>query len=184
MMNNRFSWGVLPNWLKWALGLISLLMIASLVFGIYLYQAVWENRTESFDQVEEQVLQETELTVINKIDRFHGENAYYTISGETENGEGRMVFYPFDQDKSNIITLNQSDMAAKETIRANWNNQCNSCTMIDIKPAVISEDGEQPAWEVTYVDDSDRYVMEYLSFSDGSSIEILRFNQLFNGESD
>ncbi|SFA74233.1 Uncharacterized protein YpmB [Lentibacillus halodurans] len=174
----------MPGWLKWILGIIGLLLLVFLVFGIYLYYTVQENRTGSFEQIEKQVLAETELTAINKIERFHGEKAYYTVYGQTDNAEAKIVFYPFDQNQSNIISLNQSEMIAKKKIRANWNSQCQSCTLIDITPAIMSEDEERPAWELTYEDNTGRYVLEYLSVSDGSRIEVLRFNRLYNEERD
>lgn len=170
----------IPGWLKWTLGIIGLLLVACLILGIYLYQVVQGNRTASFDQAEAQVIQETEIRTVNKIGRFHGENAYYTVYGETSNGEAKLVFYPFEKNQSGIITVNQSDIASKETIRANWNNQCQSCTMFDITPAVISNDEIEPAWEITYEDDEGRYVMEYLSIYDGTRIEVRRFNRMFD----
>ncbi|QKY69187.1 DUF5590 domain-containing protein [Lentibacillus sp. CBA3610] len=185
MINNGISRNTVPNWLKWTLGIVGLLIIAFLIFAIYLYQAAQGNRTAAYDQVAEEVLQETELTAISSIERFHGENAYYIVYGETDHEENKIVFYPFDLDQSSIISLNQSEIVSEETVRANWNNQCNSCKMIDITPAVISDgDDQQPAWEITYEDNSGRYVMEYLSVSDGSRIEARRFNRLFNRESD
>lgn len=175
---------MMPGWLKWLVIILSVLIVISLIFGIYLYQSVQENRTSSYDKIKENVFQKTELTDINHIERFHGEKAYYTVYGETEDKTKKLIFYPFNQDESELISLNQSDIVTEKTIRSNWKIECNSCTMIDIKPAVISGEDSQPAWEVTYEDNSNRYVMEYLSVTDGSRIEILRFNQLYNGESD
>jgi|GEM_PF-1461444 len=179
MRNNRFSQRTFPGWLKWVSGIIGFLIVACLIFGIYLYLTIQDNRTASFDQVETHVLEETELNTISKIERFHGENAYYTVYGETENDAAAIVFYPFDGNPANIISVKQSDIIAKEEVRANWNDRCDACTLVDIQPAVISNDGKQPAWEITYEDNAGYYVMAYLSFQDGSMIEVIRYNQLF-----
>ncbi|MFD1360537.1 cell wall elongation regulator TseB-like domain-containing protein [Lentibacillus salinarum] len=182
MIDERLSRFTLPAWLKWLLGIISLLLVMSVIFGIYLYQAIQDNRTAGFEDVQKQVLQETDIRTINKIQRYHGEKAYYTIYGEANEEKALIVFYPFDGNQSDIMTVNQSDMVAKETIIANWNDQCTSCTMRDIVPAVISENGEEPAWELTYEDQQGRYVMEYFSFFNGKSIEVQRFNRMFDEE--
>ncbi|TFJ93835.1 DUF5590 domain-containing protein [Lentibacillus salicampi] len=180
MRNNRLLQLTMPGWLKWVLGIAGFLMVAIFIFGIYLYQAIQENRTASFDQVEEQVLQETALNNISKIRRFHGENAYYTVYGESNQNEAMIVFYPFDGNQTNIISVHQSEIIAGDEVRAYWYDQCDGCTLFNMKPAVILNDGKQPVWEMTYEDNTNHYVMEYLSFQDGSRVELIRFNQLYD----
>lgn len=184
MLGNEYTQRIMPGWLKWLLVIISLLIISSLIFGIYLYLAVQKNKTSSYEQIKETVIQETELRTVSQIERFHGDKAYYIVYGETEDKTEKIIFYPFSDEDSDILTLKQSDIVTKETIKSDWKNACNSCTMIDIKPALTNGDDVQPAWEVTYEDNSNRYVMEYFSVSDGTRIEVLRFNRLYNGESE
>ncbi|WP_010530796.1 DUF5590 domain-containing protein [Lentibacillus jeotgali] len=180
MREKRFLQLTIPRWLKWGLGIVIFLTVTFLAFGIYLYQAVEGNRTAAFEQIQTKLLEETKLNSISNIERYHGENAYYTVYGKTNANDDVIVFYPFDGNSSNIIRVNQSEIIAEKKIEENWYNQCNTCTLFDIKPAVISNDGNQPAWEITYENNQNQYVMEYLSFQDGSTIDVIRFNQIFD----
>ncbi|GGJ85445.1 hypothetical protein GCM10007063_04950 [Lentibacillus kapialis] len=180
MREKRFLHVTIPGWLKWVLGIVIFLIAACLAFGIYLYQVVEDNRTANFEDVKTQVIEQTELNSISKIERFHGENAYYTVYGETENNSDMIIFYPFNGNTSNIIRINQSEIISEQKIRNDWYNRCYDCTLSDIKPGVISNDGDQPVWELTYKNNKNQYVMEYLSLQDGSTIEVVRFNQLFD----
>lgn len=180
MRDKRLLHLTLPGWLKWGLGIFLFLSAACLAFGIYLYQAAENNRTAKFDQIKTQLLEESKLNSISKIERFHGKNAFYTVYGKIEDDSDVILFYPFGKNASDIIRVNQSNIIAEEEIKADWHKQCDACTLFDVKPAVISSDGNQPAWEITYENDENQYVMEYLSFQDGSIIEVIRFNQLFD----
>ncbi|GAB4073601.1 hypothetical protein GCM10028778_11040 [Barrientosiimonas marina] len=155
----------------------------SIIFGVYLYQTIEDSRTADFDRVREQVLKETSLNTVNKIQRYHGEKAYYTVYGKAKKGK-MIVFYPFDTDQAEALTVQQSDMVSKETIRNQWNSECSSCTMIGIDPGVTAEDedGPEPVWEATYKDAKNRYVMALFSIFDGTKIKLQRYNQLIEGE--
>lgn len=177
-MNKRYSQFTVPNSLKWIIGVICLVIISCFIYSVYLYNDIQQNKTESFDRVKAEVLQETKLNKIVKIERFHGKDAYYVLQGVTKDNKQKIVFYPFDK-SAKLTIVSQSEIVSEEKIRNNWSNQCKNCELIKITPAIVGSD-KVPAWELTYIDESNRYIMDYLSIYSGKRIELIGFKQMFN----
>lgn len=64
----------------------------------------------------------------------------------------------------------------KETIEKQWQSNCKQCKLIATKPAFL---GDTPLWELTYYDEKNRYVFDYVSMYDGSEFEKVRLKRKF-----
>lgn len=164
--------------LKWIIGIICLLLLSCFIYGVFLYNDVQNNKTASYDRVKKAVVEETELIDIEKVERYHGKHAYYIIHGKTNNNKEKIVFYPFNAENMDVTVISKSDIIPAGTIKDNWRNQCNNCELLGITPAIVTEDNN-PAWELTYKDKSNRFVIDYLSIHDGSKIEMISFKRMF-----
>lgn len=173
MMNNRRR--ELPSWTKWLILGISLVIVAVLIFLIILYNIIQSNKTEGFTAVEEYVLNETEIVKIEETMRYHGDSNYHVVNGFTNSNAEQIVFVPVDN-KEDITIVNAEDIIPKEKIEATWKKDCSGCELLDIVPA-ISKDNV--LWEITYIDDSERYVINYVSMYDGTQFEEFRFKKSF-----
>ncbi|SDQ55116.1 cell wall elongation regulator TseB-like domain-containing protein [Virgibacillus salinus] len=176
MKNKRYSWFNLPDWLKWVFAVILLVLIACFIYGFNLYNAIQQDKTASFEYVKNKVVEETELETIDKVKRFHGEKAYYIIYGETNNNKQKIIYYPFSKNNEDITIVDKSEIISEESIRKGWNESCRNCKLYDITPALV---GDKPSWEVTFTDESNRYVIDYLSIYDRTRIEQFRFKHMF-----
>ncbi|WP_164668786.1 DUF5590 domain-containing protein [Virgibacillus doumboii] len=164
--------------LKWIIGIVCLFLVSCFIYGVFLYNDIQKDKTASFNRVKEAVIQETELTEIGKVERFHGKKAYYILHGKTKNNEEKIVFYPFKAENKDLTIISKSDIVPEETIRNNWRGKCKNCEMHEIAPAIVTDDND-PAWELTYTDESNRFVIDYLSIYDGSRIEMIGFRRMF-----
>ncbi|MFD2760841.1 cell wall elongation regulator TseB-like domain-containing protein [Lentibacillus juripiscarius] len=178
-MKPRFSRFTIPAWLKWLTGIICFVVISCLITGIYLYYSTQQERTAEFDQVEQDAIKETEMSTVNRIERFHGKDAYYVIYGETDNNQSAIMFYPFAENDTETVLVERSETISEETVKADWQSNCSDCTLFTITPALITND-KLPAWEITYENDAGRYIMEYVSLNDGELIEKIGFKRMFN----
>lgn len=168
-----------PTWLKWSLLIILVILVIALVFGIFLYKDIQASKTAGYSETEKAILKETELESIDRVTHFYGEEAFHIALGHTKEQDEKLVFVPLDEDKkeTDMIVIDNEDIMTEEDMIAAWKEQCRDCKLIKINPAMIKE---EPLWELTYRDDTNRYVIDYLSIYDGTEYEQYRFKEMFN----
>lgn len=162
-----------PSWLKWILISISVLIIAFFIYSIYLYNTIQTSKETGLDESKAYAKDELNMKNITSIDRFQEEIQYHVIMGEMNDNEGVIAFIPIDDNKEPII-IKQEDALSKSEIKSNWQTNCKNCELIKISPAMLDD---EPLWEITFIDEKERYVLDYVSFDDGSSYEQLQFKQ-------
>lgn len=161
------------------IGIITLILFA-LFYFVSLYFTIEKNKTKAYSDVQKIAREKAKMTTIHKIERFHGDEAYYVVFGQNNENNEIITFIPFDQEKDNLNmelqVIEQKEVYPKEKIIDQWKNNCMDCKLIKIVPGQLNE---RLVREVTYIDDTDRYVFEYLSLYDGKTYEKLRFKKFF-----
>lgn len=168
---------VIPSWFRWTLIIIAILIIGCFIYGIFLYKDIQQSKTESYPKAVDEVLQETDVETISDVTHFYGEETYYVVYGVTADQEEKIVFVPEKGEDNAVTILDIADIMASEEVTSLWQSECNNCELIKIVPAMIDS---ETLWEITYRDESDRYVIDYVSIYDGASFEQYRFRQMFN----
>lgn len=160
--------------LELLIGVIGIFMIVGIgIFGysIYLYQAIVENKETGVGQAEVAALENSPLTEIETVSRYHGSDLYYIAEGLNEEGEETIVFVPESESENlDISSFLLQDLVSEEQVLSTWNSQCNECELIKYNWAM--ENGT-PLMEVTYISQNDRYVLEYYSLEDGETYQRL-----------
>lgn len=170
------------NWIKWTLITLCLIVVTCLVYGILLYNTIQKNKMADFDETIALVIQDTDIIEVSSIERYHGGEAYHIVYGQTSDQEDKIAFVPIkvkkDQEKNqqDLVVVNEEDTLSKIAIQKQWEEQCNACELKKIIPGI---ENDQVIWEITYIDDSDRHVLEYVSIYDGSQQEKFRFTQMY-----
>lgn len=166
------------RWLFVSLSLIIICFIASIIFAVYLYHVIQKDKNVPFTQTEEYVLSNTDLVHIDMIESFYEKDSYHIVFGETEEETQQIIFIPLSgkSDEGEFITIEQNEIISKDELINQLKQDCQNCTIIKVKPAMINEN---PLWEITYRDHKDRYVFDYFSMDNGSRYERLQFKQLF-----
>jgi len=153
------------------------IFVVSIIYTLFLYYDVRHDKFTGLNHAEERVASETKMTTIDTISRFHGEDAYYVMFGETKEGDKQIAFVPLLNKEKKITMIDQNEIISKESVEKQWYNECNDCDLIKITPGIIDDD---PVWELTYVNEKEHYVIEYVSIYDGSTAEHVKVKQMFN----
>src|SRR5699024_11513876 len=98
------------------------------------------------------------------------------VYGQTSEGDKQVVFVPFTDDEKEMLTVDQADMINKEAIEAQWSEQCDQCHLIKTIPGILDDDF---VWELTYIDEYDRYIFEFFSLSNGKPFDKYRLIRVF-----
>jgi len=174
-MDNRTS-----NIKKLIIGIsiiLLILIISAVVYSVFLYQDIIESKNDGFAETESQILNATSLVSIDKIEQFNGAESYHVVFGENEANEQKVIFYPLAGTEKQLTVLEEDEIVSEQTIINQWQDSCGECELIKVVPAIQDEN---VLWEVTYEDESDRYILDYLSIYDGSHYERYQFTQMFN----
>ncbi|MGY0691746.1 cell wall elongation regulator TseB-like domain-containing protein [Virgibacillus sp. FSP13] len=177
MRIKQYSQSIVPNWLKWILLVICLVLISCLIYIGFLYHSIQESKNAGFSDTKERVLENTELTEIDRISKFQGEKTYHILFGNTKDQDEKIVFVPIQSKSEKITIIDASDILREQNVIKQWQEQCNKCELIDVTPAMVDN---KALWEVTYKDSSDRYTFDYLSIYDGTRFQQIRLKSMFN----
>ena len=172
----------LSSWFKWKRLLIlffALLFLFLCIYFVYSYNQIEKSKIVNGDKTEKFVLKETNINSINEISHFQGEEAYHILLGTDKNGKQSYIFAPLDKPltKENLVIISSDKLISQEQIEEKWESECKSCTLIGSAPAMINK---KPLWEITYTDQSNRYVIEYISLEDGTVYEQLRLYRKYS----
>lgn len=170
-MNNSSS-----NWLLWGLLGGALLIAGLLAYGIFLYNDLYASKTEGFEETANQILNQTSITEVEKVEAYHGSQAYHVVYGTNGDAEEKIIFYPLEGAEKDLTTIDREEIMSKEEIISQWRADCEGCEFIRAVPAL---EDDQPLWELAYNDSNNRYNLDYLSIYDGSRYEQYRFRKIF-----
>ncbi|WP_217585458.1 DUF5590 domain-containing protein [Lentibacillus saliphilus] len=167
---------VLFYWLKW-IGISGVILaIGLIIYGMVTIHQIQAERDAGFAKTEETVIEKTDIVSVEHIDVFHEAISYHIVFGTTERGNDKVVFVPINDSDADMMTFNRTDMMTEQDIEKEWNETCQSCELLDIQAAMIESN---PLWELTYKDEHDRHVLDYVSMQDGQRYEQLRFKRNF-----
>src|SRR5690606_149451 len=162
----------IPTWTKWTLLGLLLIIIVIFFFLISLYSDIQDSKTHGYSDAEQRVLQETDVDKIEDTRRYQADSLFHIVFGKTKE-QSVIVFVPENVDEE-LTIVNQSEILPYDTVKENWMNECVNCELIDIVPAIIK--GNE-LWELTYYDEANRYVIDYVSIFDGTKYEEFRFKK-------
>ncbi|WP_010650618.1 DUF5590 domain-containing protein [Oceanobacillus massiliensis] len=164
------------SWLLWVSMLILAVILACLIYAVYLYNVLYDNKTAGFDETSEQIMSQTAIEKVENIEQYNGSSAYHVIFGINNKEEEKLIFYPLEGKEKELTTLDRAEIMPKEEVLNLWKTKCNECELVKIVPALESNEA---LWQITYHDSDNRYVMEYVSIYDGTPVEQYRITRMF-----
>lgn len=177
IMRRQNSQFTVPSWAKWGILGLVLVLVACFIYLFSFYNDVQQSRTANYQNSKEEVLDNTKVTQIKKITQYYGEHQFHVIFGTTKNGNKKIVYVPLDDKNNKLTVIDGSKIITQQQMKDQWKQQCQNCKLIDITPALESNEA---LWEITYIDDSDRYVFDYLSIYDGTRSQQYRLKSIFH----
>ena len=157
--------------------LLGIFILAILVCAAVILRNIDHSKVEDSEEVIQLVKDETPVEKVTSLDYFADEETYDIIYGKDSKDNKYLIFNPSgNRKKDNLTVLNLKDVLSKEKIEKNWQSNCERCKLKRSSPAMLED---KALWELAYLDEKERYVMEYISLKDGSTFEQLRLNKKY-----
>ncbi|WP_199868529.1 cell wall elongation regulator TseB-like domain-containing protein [Virgibacillus senegalensis] len=163
-----------PNWLKWAVGIILVVCLLFIGYFIYLYNSIQQDKEAGFKASADQAVAQTDLDKADEVSRYHGSVLYHVVTGTTNDGSRAIAYVPVNGEKAEIAFYRNEDLVSEQAILQSWKSDCSNCELLETNLAL---EKDQPLMELKYIDERDRYVLHYYSLTDGSSGDHFRFNR-------
>lgn len=195
------------TWFSWKKLIITIIIIVIISIAIYLFMMnkyIKASKTEGFDHTESVILHETKMSSIQDMYSYQDDILYHIAYALDKNEKEWLIFVPKTEiikakdnkddgkdkkDKENkvvekqeitekeLIILDAEKLKTQTEIESAWQKECNQCVLQSSLPAFVDD---TPAWELTYIDDNNRFVMEYRSLEDSEIIEQLKLRRKYN----
>lgn len=155
--------------------IVTILIIALIRHYASAQSDYWDGRKLA----EKTALSQTEMTVVHESQLFHGEAAYWVVSGENADGRELYVWIQKNEPELDSMTLDPKFVYADEgttesEVRHRVTEEHENARIVRI---VLGLREDEPVWEVFYeakTDKGARHFYDYYRFTDGEWIETLK----------
>lgn len=155
---------------KWIIiGFISISLICIIAVGI-----IYSNATRPIVEKEETFIQmakeQSNVVNIDKVDWFHYIDSYFVVKGTNHKGE-KVIVWINEETEQLYTELAQKGKTEEEIMDALNQNLIDGLSSQDVPKEYIHVKlgmyETSPIWEVTYIDQRNRYTFLYLDFYTG-----------------
>ncbi|UOQ93552.1 DUF5590 domain-containing protein [Halobacillus shinanisalinarum] len=172
-MKQQSSRFTVPSWLRWVLLIIGIVIIISGSTLTWMYVQIEDKQTEGFTTAKNLAVSETKMTKVTDVLSYNGENPIHIVRGQNANDEELVTFLNLGK-KEVLTTIKASSMIPTGDLKAGLQADCSACSFIDVQ---LAYEENSPAWELTYIDENQRYVLEYVRVTNGDPIQRFAFRQ-------
>ncbi|WP_259417145.1 cell wall elongation regulator TseB-like domain-containing protein [Bacillus toyonensis] len=155
---------------KWIFAII-IVIVASGIYGAYVYNKAMDKKIPKESKSVEIAKEKAKLTKVTSVDYYNGKVAYTVVQGVDEKGEQTIVWVP--DKKGNVLVKKKSEgISEKEALQKLAEQATGKGDEPKPKPKQIVKvklgaENDIPLWEITYIDQEDRYTYYYLEFQNG-----------------
>lgn len=168
MVKNK---AIAPSIGKIAIYFIILILLLGIIFyGIYLYSYIESSKVSDLENTKSTMIETGQIDKVTEMYHFQDEKAYHILIGLDKNNKEKILFISMDS-QNDITVIEKDKTLSGEDIEKTILQECQDCNIINITPAMVDNN---PLWEITYFDEKNRYVIDYLSMLDGSRFEQLK----------
>lgn len=150
---------------KW---IFTVCLIFIIIIGIFSYFYIAIRQPMTLDNIRaiEYVMKETVIEEVNDITFYNGSNHYQVITGTDAKGEQWVVWYNEENDE--VIKRKMNEGLSEKEVLQIVNQRLKVKKIENIRLGI---ENNLPVYEVTYIDDEDRYAYYYLTFNDGTFVK-------------
>ncbi|WP_394217363.1 DUF5590 domain-containing protein [Halobacillus trueperi] len=173
MLRPQSSPFTVPSWLKWSLAIAGTLFILAFILFLWLYIDVNQDRKEGHPQAEAIAQEKGDLTRIDHVSTYHGQREFHIVQGTKESNEASILFIDI-KEKKILDEVSREDVLSLEEMRSRWENTCSNCTFKDIQ---YGFEENEPVFQLTYIDEQNRYVLDYFTLQGKAFDQRFAFRQ-------
>ncbi|MCA0983051.1 DUF5590 domain-containing protein [Halobacillus yeomjeoni] len=157
MIKPQSSRFIVPRWLKWSILITGTILFLCSAFFIYMYADINQDRTKGNDEAAKFALQETALKKVDQVSNYHGDKTVHIVRGVTDQQKNGIVY--IDLEKKEILKESfREDNLSLDEMKQEWMNACENCEFKNIQ---FAYEESHPVFEITYIDEKNRYVLDY-----------------------
>lgn len=156
---------------KWIFAIV-IVIVASGIYGAYVYNKAMEKKIPKEAKSVEIAKEKAKFTKVKSVDYYNGNSSYTVVQGVDEKGEQIIVWVP--NKKGNVLVKKKSEgIPEKEALQKLAEQATGKGDEPKPKPKEIIKvklgaQNDIPLWEITYIDQEDRYRYYYLEFQNGA----------------
>ncbi|WP_173916326.1 DUF5590 domain-containing protein [Halobacillus sp. Marseille-Q1614] len=162
-----------PSWVKWALLITGILFVIIFTLCTWMYLHINDSKTQNYDKAKTFAKEEAGFNQVDNVTRYNGQTVIHIVNGTTKDGEDMYAFINVEEMEV-LSTLSSEQMISGEALRSEIEAGCSSCEWVDTQ---LAFEENRPVWELTYKDDSNRYVFEYIDVENGEQVQRFAFRQ-------
>ncbi|UOE92305.1 DUF5590 domain-containing protein [Alkalihalobacillus sp. LMS39] len=152
---------------KWIIFGIALFVVVIVSMSTYFYQTIRSPIVAEKAEISEFVIENTAVTNVDMVELYHGTESYFVIEGSNEQDENIIVWIN-KEDRESIIVRNAADGITKDQVRSFALSELDPKKIISIR---LGYENDRTVYEITYIDEEDRYSYYYMTFSDGTFVK-------------
>ncbi|WP_410981976.1 DUF5590 domain-containing protein [Bacillus cereus] len=150
---------------KWIFAII-IVIVAIGLYGVHVYNATMEKKIPKESKVVEIAKEKAKLTKVKNVEYYNGKSSYAVVQGVDEKGEKIIVWVP--EKKGDVLVKKQSEGISEKDALQIVTKEQKPKQFLKVK---LGAENNVPLWEVTYIDDENRYTYYYLAFQDGKFLK-------------
>ncbi|MGG6361442.1 DUF5590 domain-containing protein [Peribacillus frigoritolerans] len=154
---------------KWLI-IASILVLCFIGFVNGAYIKALQPKKEAGNEAFKKAKEEGGLVTMEEFYLYNGQDSYSVIIGKGEKGTKKIVWLPEDK-KKEIVVENYKDGKSKKEIMNIVKEKLNPQKIISVK---LGMEKNVPLWEVTYLDESERFNYDYYDFKTGEWLKYYR----------
>ncbi|MGI8315331.1 DUF5590 domain-containing protein [Halobacillus mangrovi] len=162
-----------PRWVKWTSLTFAVLVIIFLLFFSWMYFEINKDRTAGQEDASKIALEETKLSEVDQVTVYRGEQTVHIVEGKSNQGDHGLIYIDL-KEKKVIEQLFNEKVISKEALKQKWSQSCGGC---EFKYIQYAFEENQPVYEMSYIDEKNRYVLDYFKLSGESFDQRFAFRQ-------
>ncbi|MFD1738516.1 PepSY domain-containing protein [Bacillus salitolerans] len=151
---------------KWIVVLLCILIIV-IWQSIFTYKSAQDYLTNQHKKAISAAKGVESIMEVTDISTYHGTSSYSIIYSILSDDSERIICVP-NKDNLEIITIDPEEGISKEEAIEIVRNNRNPLSILSV---TIGVEQNVPIWEITYLDQQERYSYYYVTFKDGTFIK-------------
>ncbi|WP_051744161.1 cell wall elongation regulator TseB-like domain-containing protein [Halobacillus karajensis] len=151
---------------------MGIILFLILILSVWLYVEVNQDRTEGHEEAKAIAKEAGGIHRVDHVFTYHGEKEIHIVQGSKE--EGKWLLFIDIKEKDVLDEVPLDDVLPVAEMHAQWDESCSGCTFKDL--AYAFEENE-PVYQLTYIDERNRYVMDYFTLNGEAFDQRFAFRQ-------
>jgi uncharacterized protein YpmB len=132
--------------------------------GVSFYNEITSVNASSEQRAASEAKEVFKLIEVSNVGFYHGTNSYQVVQGKNVEDE-EIIVWVSNNPKIKPFSRKVSEGITKDKVKQLIDQQLEYKKIIDIR---LGAENKVPLWEVTYIDQEDRYSFYYVAFKDGT----------------